>query len=446
MEYDLLLKGFMLLNSEFDVEENKTVGVCGNRIARVARAEDMADATAKTVLDGGGKLLMPGLVDAHTHVCQQLLRGSLADEYPMVWLRFLVPFESALTEEDVYHSALLYCLQAIKAGVTGFADSGGRHMHMVVKAAVESGMRAAVARSMIDLGNGITPEMTEKTEEAIESNDRLFADCNGLGGGRIRVFYGMRQVMTCSPELVRLVGEHARQRGTGVHAHLCEHRDEVSFCLQTYKKRPAEFLDEHGLLGPNLLTAHNVALSEGDITLLAMRGVKLVHCPYANLINHGVPKTPRLLEAGCSVGLGSDGAAYNSVDLFDEMRALRAAVIANWGLPVFDPVALPVKRALAMATSGGAAAIGLERDLGAVEEGRVADLITINMRQPHIFPSANYTTALLDCVGARDVADSIIDGNVVMRDRRVLGLDEDAVLQECGRRAADINRRVKKHC
>lgn len=441
MKYDLLLKDYMLLTEDGDVKEHMSVAIKGNIIIRVARTEDM-NVQAEKTLDGTGKLIMPGLVDAHTHTSQQLLRGSLADEFPMIWVRFLVPFESALTPEDVYLSALLYCLQAIKSGITSFAESGGRYMEQTVRAVLESGMRAAVSRSMMDVGGRVAPQMVESTQAAIEANDALYERYHGAGNDRVHIFYGMRQVMTCSPELVRLVAEHASDRGTGIHSHLCEHRDEVSFCLQNYGKRPAAFLDENGMLGPNLITAHSVALSESDISLLAARGVKTVHCPYANLINHGFPKTPRMLEAGCMVALGSDGAAYNSVDLFEEMRVLRASLICQWGLPVFDPVVMPIKELLRMATQGGAAALCLGQKLGRVKEGCIADLITIDMHKPHIYPSNNYTTAILDTVTAQDVSESIIDGKLVMCDRKVLTLDESAILAECADRMRVIVRRA----
>lgn len=444
MSFDLLIRNVMLLTVDGGIQEGMSVGISGSRIAKIAPADTLPPSQALRTLDGTGKLLMPGLVDAHTHTCQQLLRGSLADEYPMIWVRFLIPFESALSPEDVYCGALLYCLQAIRAGITSFAESGGRHMEQVVRAAVESGMRASISRSMMDSGS-VSPSMIERTEEAVERNDSLFDRFHGAGDGRIRIFYGMRQVMTCSPALVSLVAEHARVRSTGVHAHLCEHRDEVSFCLQHYQMRPAAFLDAQGLLGPNLIAAHSVALSEGDITLLSRRGVKLVHCPYANLINHGFPKTPRLLEAGCSVGLGSDGAAYNSIDLFEEMRALRASLIGQWGLPVFDPVVMPVQSMLRMATQGGSAALGLGDQLGRIEEGCLADLITIDMRKPHIFPSNNYITAILDTVTAQDVSDSVIDGKVVMENRQIAQLDEAAIMAECARRMQVLRQSTGKN-
>lgn len=441
MKYDIVLKNAMVLTPEGDILEGRNIAVSCNRIAKITTGYDLPAPAAKTI-DCSGKIVMPGMIDGHTHTSQQLLRGKLADEYPMIWTRFLVPFESSLTEEDVYYSALLYCIQAIRAGITGFAESGGRHMDRTADAVLETGMRAAIARSMMDSGSAITPQMLEDSDEAILRNDELYAEYHGTGNGRVQIYYGMRQVMTCTPELIEKIAAHAGDRKTGVHAHLCEHRNEVSFCLERYQMRPAAFLDRCGLLGPRLVTAHNVALSEHDITLLTDRQVKMIHCPYANLINHGFPKTPRILEAGGSVGLGSDGAAYNSVDLFEEMRTLRAALISSSGLPVFDPEVMPVRTMLKMATQGGAAALGMKDTLGKVEEGCIADLITIDVRKPHIFPTNNYTTALVDTVTAQDVCDSIIDGQIVMENRELKTIDEQAVMEECSIRMASINSRL----
>ena len=442
MKYDLLLKNTMILNPDGNVTEGQYLAIKDRRIARIT-SEVVPDSMAAQVLDCTGKLTMPGMVDGHTHTSQQLLRGRLADEYPMIWTRFLVPFESTLHSDDVYYSALLYCIQAIKAGITGFAESGGRFMERTIQAAVETGMRAAVACSMMDSGREITPQMLETKEEALDRNDALYEAYQGAGDGRIQVYYGMRQVMTCTPAFMEAIAEHANARHTGIHAHLCEHRNEVSFCLQNYKLRPVELMEKVGMLGPRLVTAHNVALSEHDITLLSKYRVKLIHCPFANLINHGFPKTPTLLESGGYVGLGSDGAAYNSVDLFEEMRVLRACLISYYGLPAFDPVVMPVKTALRLSTEGGAAALGMEDCLGRVEEGCIADLITVNMMRPHIFPTNNRTTAVLDTVTAQDVEDSIIDGKLIMEHRILKTIDEAAVMKECAARMQSINRQFQ---
>jgi len=428
---DLLIKDCRVLQQDMSISETMSIVITGNRITAILPTAQVETAYApESVLSGKGKLAMPGFVDAHTHTCQQLLRGKVADEYPMVWTRFLVPFESNLRPEDVYAGARLSCLEMIKNGTTSFADSGGVHMDRVVEAAVESGMRAAIAKSTMDMGNAITGAMKETGDEAIANTIKLYDQYQGAGNGRIDIFFAIRQIMTCSEDLIRRVAAEAKARSTGIHMHLCEHRDEVSFCLQNYKMRPTAALEKMGVLGPNLLTAHNVMLSDADIDMLAANDVKIVHCPRSNLSNHGFPKTPRILNAGCSVGLASDGAASKGLDLFDEMRVLRYAMQAYWGLAAFDPVVMPCPTLLKMATQGGANAIGHGHELGTLEPGKLADIILMNIDQPHLTPSQVLLNTIVDAGSGRDITDSVIDGKLVMKDRKVLTLNEERIMHE----------------
>ena len=424
---DIFVKNCRVLQPDMSISEDCSVVIDQSWIKEVGPTADLEAAyTAATVLDGKNKLMMPGFVDAHMHTCQQLLRGRTADEYPMVWTRFLVPFESNLLPEDSYVSAKMACLEMIKNGTTSFADSGGVHMHRVADAVIESGMRAAIAKSTMDMGNAITGAMKETIARTIE----LYDTYQGAGDGRIDIFFAIRQIMTCSEMLMRMVAENAAERSTGIHMHLCEHRDEVSFCLQNYQKRPAEVLADLGVLGPRLLTAHNVMLSDHDIQLLADNQVKLVHCPRANLCSHGFPKVPTILQAGCSVGLASDGSSFSGVDLFDEIKVLRYAMLCFWGLSYFDPVVMTCKTLLKMATQGGANALGHGDILGTVEAGKKADVILINLDQPHFLPSQVLVNTLVDSGCGRDVTDSIIDGMLVMKDREVLTMDEEQVMYD----------------
>lgn len=441
--YDIVIKNCQVLQPDMTISGECSVAIKDSWIRKIGSAEEIAAAgTAAQTLDGKGKLLMPGLVDGHTHTCQQLLRGRVADEYPMIWTRFLVPFESNLQPEDSYVSGQLACLEMIKNGTTAFAESGGVHMDRVADAVIESGMRAAIAKSTMDMGNAITGAMKETAQEAIDNTIDLYKRYQGAGDGRIDIWFAIRQVMTCSRELIAMVGENAKKYHTGIHAHLCEHKDEVSFCLQNYKKRPAQFLEEMGILGPNLLTAHNVMLSDADISIMAERGVKIIHCPRANLANHGFPKTPQILGAGASVGLGCDGAAPSNLDLFDEIKVLRYAMIGYWGLPSFNPVVMPCAKLLEMATQGGANAIGHGDILGTVEEGKKADLILLNIDQPHILPTQNLLNTIVDAASSHDVTDSIINGKLVMKDREVLTLDEEKIMFEADRHMKEIIKRA----
>ncbi len=443
MKCDLLIKNCSLLTFDFNVIEEQSIAINSSKVLEFGPAIDInRKYEATTVVDGKGKLAMPGLIDAHIHTCQQFLRGRTMDEYPMIWTRFLVPFESNLTPDDVYHSARLSCLEMIKAGTTSFADSGGVHMHKVVDAVIESGMRAAIAKSTMDIGGIIADPMKETAEESVKGTEELYKGYQSKGDGRIDIWFAIRQVMTCSPKLVRMVGEKAKEYSTGIHAHLCEHKDEVSFCLQNYKKRPAEFLDEMGVLGSNLLTAHNVVLSESDITLMKNRDVKVVHCPRSNFSSHGFPKTPRMIEMGISVGLGTDGAAQSSLSLFDEIKVFHSGIKAFWGLPIFDPVVLPAKELIKMATLGGAKALQLEDKIGTIEIGKNADIILIDIDKPHILPTHNILKTFVGAVNAHDVNDVIINGKLVMKNREVLTLDEEEILYNSKKRLESITHRA----
>ena len=438
--YDIAIRNCMVMLPDFSFKEAQDVLIKDSLIEAID--DTGKDAEAAEVIDGRGKLVMPGLVDAHTHTCQQLLRGRVANEYPMVWTRFLVPFESNLSPEDCYWSARLACLEMIKSGTTAFAESGSTHMGAVADAVIEAGMRAAIARSTMDMGGAIPDSMKMSAEKNIEMTEDLYDRYQGKGGGRIDIWFAIRQVMTCSPELIRTIGEEARRLKTGIHAHLCEHKDEVSFCLQNYKKRPAAFLDDMGVLGPNLLTAHNVLLAERDIDLLAEHDVKVIHCPRANYANHGFPKTPRILQNGISVGLGCDGAARSNLSIFAEMKQLNYGTMAYWGVPIFDLDVIFPRDLMRMATVGGANAIQHGDMLGTVEVGKKADIITVNLDQPHIMPTNNLLNTIVDCVTEHDVIDSVIDGRLVMRDRKVLTIDEQETLSECSKRIKEIAKRA----
>lgn len=434
--FDLVIKDCSVMMPDFSIKERQDILISNPLIAEIVNTGKHYD--SKEIICGKNKLVMPGFIDGHTHTCQQLLRGRTANEYPMVWTRILVPYESSLTPEDCYFSAKLACLEMIKSGTTAFAESGSTHMADVVEAVIESGMRASIARSTMDIGNSIPDSMKESAEMNILHTEELYDKYQGTGEGRIDIWFAIRQVMTCSPELIKEIGVEAKRLNTGIHAHLCEHKDEVSFCLQHYQKRPAEFLDDMGVLGPNLITAHNVVLSERDIDLLGEKKVKLIHCPRANYANHGFPKTPRILQNQMSLGLGCDGASRPNLSLFAEMKQLLYGTMAFWGLPIFDPDIICAKDLLKMVTVGGAKALQHETMLGTIEVGKKADLITINLMQPHLTPTHSLLNTIVDCASEHDVVDSIINGKIVMKDREVLTMDEEKVINECSKHMNQI--------
>ena len=433
--HDLLVRNASVLNPDMSISAHKDVFVDGNTISSIA--DTSAASEASKIIDGTGKLVMPGFVDSHTHLCQTLLRGRTIEEWPMIWTRFLIPFESNLTEEDVYWGAQLACLEMIKSGTTAFIESGGIHMADVAEATIKAGLRAAIAKSTMDMGGVIPASMKETVDECMTATEELYNKYNGAGDDTIRIWFAMREVMTCSPELIRETAKRAAALNTGIHAHLCEHHDEVKFCLENYHLRPAELLEENGMLGPNFLSAHNVSLTEHDITILKKYDAKIVHCPTSNLSNHGFPKTPRFLDEGMVVALGSDGASSTSLSLFEKMRLMRYAMTAYWGIPVFDSRVMLCLDLMKMATVNGARAM-LRDDFGTVEAGMKADFITLNIDQPHIQPTSSLLKTLVTNAGPGDVCDSVINGKIVMENRNVLTLDEKKVMEECTKRQKEI--------
>lgn len=440
---DLLIKNCDLLTPDFEVSHHTSVTILEDKIQEIGNSQDIAERyTPTSTIDASGKICLPGLVDAHTHPCQQLLKGRTMDEYPMVWSRILVPFEGTLTPEDVLVSTQLCCLEMIKAGITAFADAGGTHTEQVVQATVESGLRAAITQSSIDMGASMPDSMKRPRHQIIDDTVALFKAFDGAGDDRIHIWFGIRQLMCCSSEYIRNAVAAAKQFHTGLHAHLAEHRDEVGFCLQNYRMRPAEFLASLEALGPNLFTAHNVLLAERELTLLAENKVNVVDCPRNNFTSHGIPKTPRLVQVGANLALGCDAAANCSLDLFEEMRVLRYGLLATWGVPVFDPQVMPAKDLLRMVTIGGATALLQDEAIGSLQAGKKADLVLLDIDQPHLSPTHNQLNTLISAASGRDITEVIVDGKILMRNREVVTLDEEKILCESRERIQKIAARA----
>ena len=443
MKADLLIKNCSVLTPDFEIKNNQSIAIQGNEIKEIGNQEDINNKyQPEEVINGNGKLSMPGLIDCHVHICQQLLRGRTADEFPMVWARIIVPFESNLTEDDSYVSGELCALEMIKSGTTAFAESGGRHMQAVIRAIDKSGLRAMIARSVMDQAEFIPNIMKDSTENSIKKTEELYKKFNNIGDGRIKIWFALRQILTCSTELISLTAEKAKEYSTGVHIHLAEHRDEVSYCLQNFKKRPAEYLNSLGFLGSNVIAAHSIMLTDSEIDLLSEKGVSAVCCPRSNLSNHGFPKTPTMLNAGVNIGLGTDGAHSSKMDLFEQMKILRSAISAFYGIPIFDPVSLPAKKLLKMVTQGGAKAIGMGDKLGKLSEGYLADISLINIDQPHLSPTHNLINTLVDAASGSDVWDLIVDGKIIMQNRKVLTLDEEKIIYKAKKHMNEIKKRA----
>ena len=426
---DLLIRNCSVVLPDFSVIENGAIAVSGNRIKEIGGSESLGKKyTAMQELDGRCKLAMPGMYDCHAHSVQQFLKGGVVDEPPIVWRRILVPYESTLTDEDRYWAAMTYCMQALRAGITMFADAGTIDMMGTVRAVEETGIRAAIAR----VGRLYDPELPEnmcdKDEETcLKRQEEFYLKANGKANGRIQAWFSASSPMVVTEKLLHMVGEAAKAYNTGVHVHLAEHPAEVQYCLCNFKKRPPALLADCGALGPNLIAAHCIQLSDYDIRLIAECGAHIIHCPTANLTTQGIPKLLAERAAGVSVALGNDGACVAKQDMFNQMQILKYVTQAVYGTPVFEPVVLPLNEMFDMATKNGARALGVGDELGTLEVGKKADIVLLDISSPVYQPTLDIMKTVLMVGAAQDVKDVIVDGKVLIKDGSFTMLDEEMI-------------------
>lgn len=422
---DLLIKGADVLINSGELRENVDIAIADGRILAVD-ADLAKQYEADETFDGRYKLFMPGLVDSHMHTGQQLLKGLVLDAKPIIWTRVMLPFESTLTPEKMRLSAQAAALEMIKSGTAGFIDAGSYFMEDAAAVYEKSGLRGALSYSTMD-EEGLPESIAMDANEAVRRTDSLFDAFHRKGN--LKVYYSLRALNSCSNRLVELEAEHARDRNTMLQAHMNEYMGEVNGILEREGMRPYEYLEKMQVLGGNFLGAHSLILTDREKELVRDRGVKVCHCPFSNC-GKAVPDTPQLLEMGIPVGLGTDGAAHGGLSLWNEMKIFRSVMNIIHGVPNRNPKVMPAKTILHMALEGGAVALGEEGQLGRVEAGYKADLIGIDMNQPHLCPTGDKIHTLLECVNAGDVSDMVVGGRVLMKNRTVLTLDEERILYE----------------
>ncbi len=389
---------------------------------------------ARQTIDAGGGLIMPGLVNAHNHAAMTSYRG-MADDLPLIdWLtRYIFPAESKSDGEQVYWSTLLACSEMIRSGTTTFCD-----MYLfedrVAQAAKEAGMRALVGEVLYDFPSPNYGPL----DKGLEYTEALIS--RWQGDPLISIAVEPHALYTCSPGLLGQCQDLADRYGVPMIIHLAETRSEVEEISQKYGKRPVNHMESLGLLSPSLIACHCVWLTEAEMDLLARRGVKVVHNPESNMkLASGVAPIPELLAKGVTVGLGTDGcASNNNLDLFQEMDS--AAKLHK--VHRLDPTVMPSDVVLHMATLGGAKVLGLDKEIGSLEVGKKADIIILDLNRPHLQPIYNITSQLVYSATGADVRDVIIDGQLIMQDRKLLTLDEENIIKKMQEIKGKILQRV----
>ncbi|AFK17908.1 amidohydrolase [Haloferax mediterranei ATCC 33500] len=391
------------------------------------------DADADETLDAEGCLVMPGVVNAHCHVAMTLLRG-YADDKPLdTWLREDIwPAEAALTPEDVRVGAELGLVEMIKSGTTTFADMYFE-VPEIVDAVEKSGLRARLGHGSVTIGKD-EDDAWDDIEESIE----VAREFDGTADGRIRTAVMPHSLTTVGEEYLREAAAEAHADDIPVHYHANETTDEVGPIVDERDERPLAYAQDLGMLTERDFLAHGVHVDDEEISLLAEAGTGVVHCPASNMkLASGMAPVQAMLDAGVTVGLGTDGAASNNdLDMFDEMRD--AAMLGK--LAADDASAVAAEDVVNMATAGSAAAIDLPG--GALEVGGVADIAVIDLDAPHLTPANDLVSHLAYATRGSDVRHTVCDGQVLMRDREVLTLDESAAMDRAREAIASLRERV----
>ena len=402
----LLIKGVLLEGAEKDVY------VEGNRIGQIGTDLHVQ---ADLVIDGRGKALIPGLVNAHTHAAMTLFRG-FGDDMPLMpWLEQKIwPNEAKLTYEDMYWGTKLACLEMIKSGTTAFSDM--YHQYEATADAVEEmGMRALVAGACFD---GFNPERAERCKRM---NEKLVEQVVGRYSDRIRYAVGPHAIYTVSGELLQWIDAFAAEHDAPVHLHLAETEGEVRDAVQRFGLTPVRYLNSLGVLSPRLIIAHGIYVDDEEIRMLADHGVKVVHNPASNMkLASGIQfKFCEMRRAGVTVALGTDGcSSSNNLDMVEAMK-LASLLGKAWRK---DPEAIPAGEIFRAATEGGASAIGLKA--GRIAEGYLADLCLVDLNSPAFTPNHNFLSNLVYAANGSCVDTVICDGKILMQDKKVPGEEE----------------------
>ena len=345
-----------------------------------------------------------------------------------IWKNYYIPFEAMLDPEDVYLSGLACYANMITVGTTCFAEAGGPHPDEMGRAALETGIRGFLAPSIIDQGEAFPVPMRMETDRALCTNVELVG--RWAGQDRVRAWLGLRQIITCSPALIGMTVEAARELDSRIHVHLCEGSYEIDYTMERFGKRPAEYMESIDGLGDFLHTAHSTLASPGEIELYAERDCSVGHCPFNNY-HVGPHPLLRMRQRGIRVGLGTDGAAsWSSLDLFRAAHAARIGQQAVAGTPLHFHDIMPSEELIRVATGGGAAALGVEEEIGSLEVGKKADILIVECGEMDQTPRYDPLFAVATMTVGRDVRTVVIDGEVVMKDRELLTVDRDRLIHD----------------
>ena len=395
------------------------LGIEGSRICFVSKEQSDADKFLSLhkdnckVIDATGFIVMPGLINTHTHIAMALLRG-LSDDVPLMeWLNeHIWPVEAHMGYNEILIGAKLGALEMLKGGTTTFVDMYP-YEEAVAEASEEAGIRAVVSPCAMDF-------RMPHFEEDWRAVQKRFSNSN-----LVSMMIGVHAIYTCSPENMKHAMELSEQLSTGIHIHHSETKDEEKTVRERYNANPTEHLVNVGLIKRPTLAAHCVYMSDEDITAFAENNVSVAYNPQSNMkLASGIAPIAKMLDAGVNVSIGTDGASSNNdLDMWDEMRTASLLQKVN----TMNPCVLTAYQVLQMATVNGAKAIGKEGELGILQEGALADIILVDFEKPHLYPHTNLISELVYSCHASDVDTVIVNGEIVVENRKCTTMDETKV-------------------
>lgn len=437
---DLIVKAQWLLTMDPDktIIENGAVAVKDGRIVAIGDEKSITDKfAAPQTIEGTDRVLMPGLVNGHTHAAMTLFRGMADDLELMEWLqKYIFPMEGKFVTPDfVATGAELACYEMVQGGTTSIVDM---YFYPDTSAKVfeKCGLRAILGAPMIDFPSPGFKGWEDSHAAGVDFVKRFKGQST-----RVTPALAPHAPYTVSPEHLHQVVEDSKALGVPITMHLAESPSEMDFMKKTYDDTPVRHVAKQGMLDVSMIAAHVVWPDEEEIRMLAQSKVSAIHNPTSNMkLASGIAPVPALIKAGVPVGLGTDGAASNNdLDMWEEIRLAALLHKVNSG----DPTALPAYEALQMATSMGAKAIGLGDEIGTLEVGKKADMIQVDMGATRLQPVYNVISHLVYVTDSEDVVTTIIDGQVIMEDGKVLTMDGAEIRKKADAKAAEISAALK---
>lgn len=437
MKYDAIIHNGIIVtvNRDFDVINDGLICIKDGIIEIVSsRPADYIPSGAKDIIDAKGGIIMPGLVNTHTHLPMTLLRG-IADDLPLFdWLnRYIFPLEAKyMNPENVRLGSLLGCAEMLLSGTTTCCD-GYFHEDSVVQAALESGIRGVLGQGVIDFPAPGIPDPADNIKTAAR-----FAEKWQNASSLIRPSVFCHSPYTCSEEILKKAKQITRSNNLLFQIHTSETKNEFDMIMSKHGVSPVKYLERIGILDEMTLLVHAVWVDEEDIRIISEHGSKISHNPQSNMkLASGIAPVPDFLKNEITVGLGTDGCASNNdSDLFKEMDV--AAKIHK--VDLLDPTVMDAKTVLQMATIKGAKAIGLGDETGSIEKGKQADIIIIDTDSPHLIPMYNPVSHVVYSATGSDVRDVLVSGKITVRDKKILSLNIDDIMDKVNLLGAGIKR------